>query len=260
MAISRFSTSRVSNGLPKYQSISDNSTVSTPITDTPVFYYDIGNASSYSGSGSTITDLSGNSRNGSLTGASYTSAGIASYLSCNGTNAQYITATTTGVATPSISFEALISIQDFTDGYLMAMTNGMADPELRVGVSNTNRLQSSIYDNSVYLQSGGVNITPYLDTNTWYHIVYTINSTSAKMYVNGTLTGSVNHINSTYSGHSSNNATETTLGTYNSPSAGYGGYTNFRLNMTRWYNKVLSQEEVLRNFNSVKGRFNINGY
>jgi hypothetical protein len=260
MAISRFSTSRVSNGLPKYQSISDNSTASTPITDTPVFYYDIGNSSSYSGSGTTLTDLSGNSRNGSFTGASYTSAGIASYLSCNGTNVQYITGTTTGVATAEITCELLVNFQDFVDGYLLAMTNAGADPEIRLSPNNRQTIGYQSYDNSQYLQIGNTHMTPKLDANTWYHIVLTVNSTTARMYVNGTLTGTVTHVNTTYSGNSSNNATETTFGTYNSPGAGYGGYTNFRLNMARWYPKVLSQEEVTRNFNSLKGRFNINGY
>jgi hypothetical protein len=267
MAISRGSTSSISLGLPKFQSISDT-TITAPgsIPDTPVFYYDAGNASSYSGSGSTFTDISGNSRNGSITGASFTSAGVASYFQCNGTSAQYISGTTTGVATPAISVETIVNFQDFTDGIYIVMTNSGADPEQRWSCVSGNsgasigRINYTGYDSSNYLQSGNAMVTPALSANTWYHIVHTVNSTTSKTYVNGTLTGTITHINATYSGNAGNNATEMTFGTYNSPGAGYGGYTNFRLNMARWYNKVLSQDEVKRNFNDLKGRFNISGY
>jgi hypothetical protein len=267
MAISRGSTSSISLGLPKFQSISDT-TVPVPgsIPDTPVFHYDAGNASSYSGSGSTFTDISGNSRNGSITGASFTSAGVASYFQCNGTSAHYISGTTTGVATPAFSVEHMVNFQDFTDGYYIVMTNSGADPEVRWECVSGNsgasigRLNYIVYDSSAYLKSGNVYVTPALAANTWYHIVHTVNSTTGKTYINGTLTATVTHINGTYSGHSSNNATEMTFGTYNSPGAGYGGYANFRFNMARWYNKVLSQDEVRRNFNDLKGRFNISGY
>jgi hypothetical protein len=266
MSASRFSTSRISSGLPKYKSVLDTLVTAGPIPTTPVFHYDAGNTSSYSGSGSTFIDISGNGRNGSITGASFTSAGTASYFQCNGTNAQYISGTTTGVATPSISVETLVNFQDFTDGIYIAMTNGMGDPEMRWSCNSGNsgasigRIIYTGYDAGQYLQSGNASVTPALSANTWYHIVHTVNSTTSKTYVNGTLTGTITHINATYNGHSSNNATELTFGTYNSPSAGYGGYTNFRLNMARWYNQVLSQEEVTRNFNDVKGRFNISGY
>jgi hypothetical protein len=264
MAISRFSTSRVSNGLPKYQSISDKST-GLPIADTPVFYYDIGNTSSYSGSGTTLVDLSGNSRNGSVTGASFTSAGAQSYFQCNGSSAHYITATTTGVATAAYTNEFLVNFQDFSDGIVSVMTNASSDPEQRLtclpdGSSSNGRIGYTGYDSGAYLVSGTGHSTQLLLANTWYHIVHTVNSTTSRVYVNGTLSGTLNHNLGTYSGNASNNATETTYGTYNSPSTGYGGYTNFRFNMARWYPKVLSQAEVTQNFNSVKARFNLSGY
>jgi hypothetical protein len=52
-----------------------------------LLYLDAGNTSSYPGSGTTWTDLSGNTNNATLTGSpTFTNAGTASYFNFNGTN------------------------------------------------------------------------------------------------------------------------------------------------------------------------------
>jgi hypothetical protein len=57
-----------------------------------LLYLDPGNGSSYSGSGTTWTDLSGNNNTATLVGSpTWTNAGIASYFSFNGTGSQYAT-------------------------------------------------------------------------------------------------------------------------------------------------------------------------
>ena len=55
-----------------------------------LLYLDAGNTNSYSGSGTTWTDLSGNTNNATLVNSPpFTNAGTASYFTFNGTGSQY---------------------------------------------------------------------------------------------------------------------------------------------------------------------------
>ena len=55
----------------------------------------------------------------------------------------------------------------------------------------------------------------------------------------------------------SGNAGEHTLGTYNRPGAGYGGYASVKIGSYRFYNRVLTAQEVTQNFNALKGRYGL---
>jgi hypothetical protein len=75
------------------------------------------------------------------------------------------------------------------------------------------------------------------------------------VYINGnqeiiTTTG-------TYTGGPSGNAGEHTLGTYNRPGAGYNGYANVSYGVYRFYNRVLSANEISHNFNIQKTKFGL---
>jgi Concanavalin A-like lectin/glucanases superfamily len=60
------------------------------VTTNALLYLDAGLTSSYSGSGTTWTDLSTNTNNATITGSpTFTSAGTASYFSFNGAGTQY---------------------------------------------------------------------------------------------------------------------------------------------------------------------------
>ena len=72
MAISRLSTSSVINGQQSYQTLWDKTTY-VPVTSGSVLFLDAGNPASYSGSGSTWTDISGNGNNGTMTNVTYSS-------------------------------------------------------------------------------------------------------------------------------------------------------------------------------------------
>ena len=50
---------------------------------------------------------------------------------------------------------------------------------------------------------------------------------------------------------------EHTLGTYNRPGAGYGGYANVSYGVYRLYDRVLTDTEILQNYNIQKSRFGL---
>jgi hypothetical protein len=84
-----------------------------------------------------------------------------------------------------------------------------------------------------------------VQTNTWYHVLVTSNGSTHKLYLNGadvqTQTGSGPFLSST-----------STL------KVGYGEihtYHNGRIGLYRIYNRALTSQEVLQNYNATKKRY-----
>ena len=99
-------------------------------------------------------------------------------------------------------------------------------------------------------------------TNTWYHIVFTVDFTSNfLMYRNGVLVGSTSLANV---GGNWANPTGATTGAYQ-PALGsrYSGYGTPGTKMTggiglfKFYNRALTATEINQNYNSLKPRFNL---
>lgn len=88
--------------------------------------------------------------------------------------------------------------------------------------------------------------------NTWYHVVYRRISDTINFFVNGTI--SPNYVYTSYIPLQSD-ATNTTIGreTY------ANGYFNLngKIALAKIYDKGLSTSEVIQNFNSIRGRYNI---
>jgi hypothetical protein len=209
------------------------------------------NSTSYPGSGTTWFDLSGNNYNASLINGPTFSTDGTGCIVLDGVN-DYISLATTGFAPASYSVELWIKkTAGDVDGYILARDNS-DNPEDRLSwdVAN-NRLLVQVYDDGSYRWNqyiGSVN------TNTWYHFVLTVTNGSQIFYVNGTQIGSASGL---YNGSASSNLGEHTIGTYNRPGTGYGGYFAGRFAAYRFYTKVLTQSEVTQNFNARKWRFGL---
>jgi hypothetical protein len=206
------------------------------------------NPSSYPGSGTTWTDLSGNGFNASLVnGPSFSTDGTGSIV-LDGSN-DYISLSTNGFGSASFSVEWWIKkTPGDTDGYIH-VTDNYDNPESRFYM-NTSTIDAAIYDGGAYRWNGSVaNIT----ANTWYHAVATLTNGSQKFYLNGVNTAS----NSGFYDGSGGNVYEHTIGTYNRPGAGYGGYWAGKIAAYRYYTKALTEQEVLQNFNARKWRFGL---
>jgi hypothetical protein len=124
--------------------------------------------------------------------------------------------------------------------------------DAQIMLSNTSII-FSVWQNNV-------GMTPYpvyntLQTNTWYHLVFQYrNSTSLMMaYVNGIQTFS-NTVSRTYNGTNYFLALgagdTTTVGTLSN-------YYNGLVSIYRWYNSIVSSNDIFNNYLSEKGRFGL---
>jgi hypothetical protein len=225
------------------------------VTEGLVFYVDAANGNSYSGSGTTWTDLAG-SNNGTLTnGPTYDSANYGS-ISFDGTNdfADFgdslpIDGTSAGTISIWAKTSAATSLL-----FTKYDTSGSNSTAFYVGVvSGAARMFSGTQANYRYYTTTA---TP-ISSNTWANIVFTYNnySTSLKCYVDGVL----------YS------TSQVTLGTAPTSIVPQVNGINWKVNSlitgsgTNYYQgdvaniiahtKELSSSEVLQNYNALKNRF-----
>jgi len=217
-----------------------------------VLHLDAAQRTSYSGSGATWYDLSGNRNNGTLTnGPTFSSAngGNIVYDGANDTvsvphsSLYNVTAVTylSFVKTPvtyTSHFRAIFSKQgadrDFNYYVFSSASNGVIDyfhfSSARIGGFNS---LASIPNSSLTLDK-------------WHQVGFSIDS----VYLNYILNGSIIY-SSTYTGTFNANST------YN---LAIGSADNFWLGniaTSLLYNRALSSPEILQNYNATKTRFNL---
>ena len=117
------------------------------------------------------------------------------------------------------------------------------------GTGTSNDIAINAKNGNLNINVGGtrnVNITSY-SSNVWYHVVLTVENTTAKVYLNNgsPTTATVGSINS-----SSGNLAK--IGDLSFVS---GYYLNGNIGPIQIYNRALSANEVLHNYNALKGRF-----
>jgi hypothetical protein len=225
------------------------------VQDSLVLYYDPSDPTSYSGSGTSINDLSENSLNGTLSNIGFTSP----YFLYNGASSQ-LTVPDNPLLEPgsgSWTTEAWFSINSFgaSSVILGKFDNGGSSQH----VSYSIRLNT--FGNLFAQYSNGnigvfVNSTNYqISTNTPYQVVYVwTNSGGTKTletFINGVSIGTVNHsFNSIL-----NSSNPLYLGSYNGGE--YSQWLNGKTGVVRIYNKALTASEVLQNFNFDKSKYGL---
>jgi len=229
------------------------------VTNGLVLNLDAANRKSYPGSGTTWTDLSGNSNTGTLTngptfsrdgGGSVVFNGSNQYIDCGNTNlginagSTQITLEAWVYPTSFASYRGIISrvggVSPF-GGWMLNLNADIGNKfDFAMNISGAWR---------TWVTYGGTFPTP-LTTNTWYHLVGTYNGSVMALYLNGILINQFNSVGTIqYAGSLSN------LG------VGYNGggpsYFPGRIATAKIYNKALSASEVLQNYNALKSRFNL---
>lgn len=104
-------------------------------------------------------------------------------------------------------------------------------------------------------------LTTYFRTlrNNWdvgtYHIVFSVKSTGSKIYINGIEEPSEGTTSTPTHGYLVSSTTRYTLGAgfYNS----LYNFLNAKIHNFSIYNRALSQQEILQNYNATKSRFNL---
>jgi hypothetical protein len=201
---------------------------------------DAGNTKSYPGSGTTWTDLSGNSNNGSLQnmdGTNFNSANGGSLTFDGGS--EYVNAPVTKAASCTFSCWA-------------KTTTVSGNPMLFNAGPNASGPDLFFYSNGIHWNTWDGASNPFAtipssvtDGNWHYYVVVNDASSNAKLYYDGELLGTANYRNASTN-------TNLTVGGNTNTYMWNGSISNFII-----HNKVLSELEIQQNFIATRGRFGI---
>ena len=223
---------------------------SSIVTANLVLHLDAGNTTSYSGTGSTWTDLSTSQVNATLANVAYTSP----YFTFNAANSVATTSdwpTWNGQAHTMESwvYPAVVAQNGFIFEKGPAVntqySNFFSDPNF------TYRTKGLSSEDLNFTLSG--NIT----ANTWHHIVCTYNGSGTKtVYVNtvqkAQATGLTGALASSPSGYNG-----TSIGAYGGPTGSRAYWFNGSISIVRLYSSALSAAQVAQNFNASATKFGL---
>ena len=226
------------------------------VTDNLVLYLDVGNAKSYPGSGSNWYDLSNSGNNATAYGSPTFSTDGKGCFDFAGTTTSnsYSSGANTGFTfvnnmvptTGNFTFECWIKNPP-ASGQTGLFSNAGGGDGYRFGPG---------YD-GVYILIGpnytefGISWNGNLDSTKWYHVVTTWDRTSAYK-INAFLNGSYKN----YGGIPTTQTAFTTAAPGIVRSACCNVYTG-KLAMFKVYSRLLTDSEILQNYNATKGRFGL---
>ena len=212
-----------------------------------VLHLDAGNTASYSGSGTTWNDLSGNGSNVTLTNTTYSSANGGSIV-FNGTTS-YADFTANIGSTNVVTVEMWVKTNSLTSPTGMYFGFGLYDAWTSGGNIGYNTSAGDQYGfPSTQADYLGI-------VGGWRHLVFVMYAgakTNNKIYVNGE-SQTMSYTSGTFSSVNSN---------FNSGAGRISSWRNdlnWRMNMNvanfKVYNRELTQQEITNNFNANKSRF-----
>lgn len=225
--------------------------VSVPIQ---LLYLDPGNSSSYSGSGTTWNDLSGNNNTATLNGGpTWTDAGAASYFTFNGTGTQNATTASAKYVQTYTGKTVMMAIRPSAS----AWTNGLDQFRGIFGTAAGSRNFNTYihHDSSNNLQihysangTGGFSNNISLPSNQWSIIAVTQTTSGlVTYYLNGQAVGTNTGI--TFAQYANSGNTENVAFTDN--------YWYGDVGVTAVYGSALTADEIQQNYNALILRFGI---
>jgi len=245
------------------------------VTDDLMLHLDAANPKSYSGSGTTWYDVSGNGRHATLRGTSPASfdsrnKGVLDFAPSNASYAtiDHDSEISSAVFDSSDNFTLCgwVYVQSYISyGTLINKANGGSYSNTTNGIwiENTSRRIAGVSSTAENSNPSGSIIYPAYgssnaETNKWYHITYCGDGTTARLYINGVQVNSSNFSNITRTRGSTTNPI--VIGSRNAN-------TNYTLthsaeldsfvSSVSAYGRGLSPEEINQNFNALRGRFGI---
>jgi hypothetical protein len=220
-----------------------------------VLHYDPSVTASYPGTGTTITDLTGQGRLGTMTNITHTSP----YFTFNGTSSQISVADSIGIEPQSGDFTIEVWVNQSVSGNDVVLGKFSAG-----GASSNVSYSIRTLGTRFYAQYGsgsGSGATLIQDSTnhtatigTWYQLVYVFTNIAAntfETYVNGTSIGSVNHSLASIL----NTSTNLYIGSYNNGE--YAQWFDGKIGIVRIYGKALTAADVLGNYNTDKSKYGL---
>lgn len=221
------------------------------ITSGLICYLDAFNKKSYSGSGTSWFDLSGNNNNFTSTGSP---SFVSNYFSIPDSNSVYFSSNTpTNFRQGTSSFTISNWVyQNDTNANVFVESRG----DNLIGYIFVANYPSSgklaIFINASGGQSIYATTRSDLPVNTIQNIVVAVNrpGRTAKFYVNGSLWETISNVQTS-------TISPATGDLYRIGFDKGGSTSNYRLYTHMHYNKELSASEILKNFNALRARFSI---
>jgi|LakMenEpi03Aug12_release.lakeMendotaPanAssembly.Ray.scaffolds.fasta_scaffold109161_2 hypothetical protein len=221
-----------------------------PVSTNVVLYLDSGNSSSYPGSGTTWTDLSGNGKNITLVNCTYSGSGSSGYINFNGSSSYGTLGSALFGAPSSTTFSVSLWVYGNSNPvspqeWFSQWDSSGSGQSLFVGARNY-----SAGNATVYIADGGSATVPYNTTGNWtnWTVINDVNNNNAYIYSNGVLRATLG---------------SKAAGTYSAPlylgkqGSLDGEYFNGRMSIVRAFNRALTSAEVAQEFNAFRGRYGL---
>ena len=226
-----------------------------PVVDTNLMVWvDAGQTASYSGSGATWTDLSGNGKNYTLTNSptfsSLTGGGVITFA---GASSQYATtATTLFNSTTTNTYSINIWVYPTGAGQIVSV-DGQSTPNTAYHYTAMEITAAGLIYFGQWTGAMTTIITSARSLNAWYNLVITYNGTTATAYINGTSVGS-----SAIAWSAPGANTFFALMSQDSTNmSGTTAYASGSIGAFMVYNRALTADEVATNFNALRGRYGV---
>jgi len=223
------------------------------VTNNLKLYFNPDSYLSYPSSGTTVTDLSGSSLNGTLSNITFNKP----YFTFNGSSST-LSASDSALIEPGsgdFTIEVWInhSVIAGSSRCILSKTDGGNSADWGYGI-RTNSAGSTYME----IGNGSTTITSpsYTVTiNTWYQIVGVCNNTSnlITLYINGVSQGS----NANSFASIKNTTSSLSIGSFNNNVGGFGQWVNGKIGIVRLYSSALSASDVSKNFESNRGIYGI---
>jgi len=214
------------------------------VEDGLVLALDASDRNSYVSGSTTWINLSGNSYNGTLTNSpTYNSDGGGSIV-FDGVDDFVSLPINSAFNTPSVTFEIWANLQTINDRHILYLNWSGNSLE-----ANSDRSVTMYNYSSAGGQLGANTGAGVFQWDRWVHFVgiYDDAAQTLRTYINGALSGT----------RTSTPSTTYSVGVHKISGTDYGGEIKGKVSIARHYNRALSQQEVLQNYNATKTRFGL---
>jgi hypothetical protein len=211
------------------------------VTNGLVLYLDAANRQSYTPGSTTWTDVSNNANNGTLTNGPTFSSTNGGSIVFDGAN-DYVTGNISNLNSWTMTLWYLAAgISGDLVYYPFSCTSTSTGLGFGGTFSASTRDRWYFFDGTNTLSNSNTSVV----INTWYNLVVTKTSTTYNLYTNGNLSLNTTGVDLSYT-------------QYNLGRRGDGvWYANGRISQALLYNRALSAQEVLQNYNTTKTRFGL---
>jgi hypothetical protein len=229
------------------------SIATTVVTSGLEVYLDTSNASSYPGTGTTWTDLSGNGNNATLINTPTYNSNFGGYLNFSATSLEYATIPDIGDLN-TWTVEAWFRLTSSLSGKVTAIVCNQFNLVNKLNYSIGTNSAPSSYNLAAGFYNGAWRTTTGISASTgvWYQVVGTYNGSIIRQYINGNASGGT----LTYTGTPQSGGQIRLMRRWDEALTA-GNFVNGDLSIVRIYNTALTDAQILQNFNADKSKYSL---